>query len=91
MSRGEVRVTIVADAEKFIAATRRATAAVRELHAGFRALARASYRAHMTPGERHFDQVCREILAGKPGRDPVVRLTAAADFAALLDGKGFAA
>lgn len=86
MSAG-VRVNIVADASKFVAAMKRATDTTRTMHSHFRLVARAEFRIGLSPGERHIDRVCQEILAGKPGRDPAVRLIAAADFARVLDGQ----
>lgn len=41
----------------------------------------------MSAGDRHIDRVCKEILAGVPGRPAEVRLIAASDFAQILDGK----
>ena len=42
-------------------------------------------RYGLSVGENHISHVCEEILRGEPGRDPVVRLIAACDFAAVLD------
>lgn len=39
-----------------------------------------------SPGDRHLDRILREVAAGVPGRAPEIRLTAAADFACVLDG-----
>lgn len=47
---------------------------------------RAFERAFYTPGDRHMDNVCKSILRGDPGRDPEIRLHAAAAFAEVLDG-----
>lgn len=46
-----------------------------------RPLARLNY----TGGDRHIDRVCKEILAGVPGRPAHIRLEAAAGLAEVLD------
>ena len=56
--------------------------AIRRGQAAFARSARKRY----TPGDQHIERVVREVLAGVPGRDPEVRLIAAADMAAVLDG-----
>lgn len=84
MSERNVYVTIVADTSRFDAAMRKAARAMSDF-ARATNLAGVFWRARLTPGERHIDRICKEILAGKPGRPAEIRLLAAADFAAVLD------
>lgn len=42
-------------------------------------------RLHYSKGDRHIDRVCKEILAGEPGRPAHIRLDAAAGLAEVLD------
>ena len=42
-------------------------------------------RLHYSEGDRHVDRVCKEILAGVPGRDPALRLLCASDLAEVID------
>lgn len=90
MSR-HVHIRLVADASEFVAQMKKATEAIAKLGQNLASVRRRTWRMTLTPGEQHIDKVCQEIRAGVPGRDPVVRLIAAADFAAVLDGKEFAA
>jgi hypothetical protein len=42
-------------------------------------------RLHYSAGDHHIDRVCKEILAGKPGRPAHIRLDAAVGLAEVLD------
>lgn len=89
-------MTLLAEATEFNRNMRLLTvamnaAASRIKHAG-RELTRNLWRSTLTPGERHIDRIAKDCIARRLDVAATeVRLIAAADFAAVLDGRKWTA
>lgn len=59
--------------------------AMKRMTTQLRRLMRPLSRLGWSRGDHHMDRICREILAGTPGRDPALRLECAILFAEVLD------
>ena len=81
----DIRITLTLDTTQFEAAMRKASRAMNRFARATTRAGRVMWRAHLTPGERYIDRMCREV-AGKP--DAALRLFVAAGCVApVLDGE----
>lgn len=85
-------MTLLAEATAHITAMRETARTFNALAANVRREGRNLWRSTLTPGERHIDRIAKDCIARRLDVAATeVRLIAAADFAAVLDGRKWTA